>query len=691
MKNEAQKKRLPAQNIFYKFALLLVSVACIVYFLPREKQSSYQFEVGRPWPYGQLMAEFDFPIYKSDEVIAKEKDSIMQFYFPYYHENDTLLRHQTTRLKNKFLQLSPETKFENTLLSVLKDIYAHGIMATEHYSALQKDSIEFISVYKDKAANKRPVTEVYSTKSAYELLMNTDSLNLDRNLLQQLDLLDVLIPNLTYDKDRSEALIDELQSSISYTTDMVFSGTKIVDRGEIVTPTTYRILESWLKESQQRESEIGQDKMALLIGQIIFVSIILLCFIIYLTLFRNDYFEKIHTTALLFSIMIIFPVLTSLMVRANLFSVYIIPYAMAPMIIRVFLDSRTASMAMLTLTVLCSIGLRFPYEFILIQVVSGWASILSLRELSQRSQLMRAAAIVTLVNVVFYFGFEMIHENDLTKLNVSMYKYFCVNGVLLLFTYPLLYMLEKLFSFTSDVTLIELSNINSPLMQRLSEVAPGTFQHSMQVANLAAEVAKKIEAKSQLVRTGALYHDIGKLQDPVFFTENQTGVNPHSALTETHSAEIIINHVTYGLKLAEKYNLPTIIKDFIRTHHGKGMASYFYISYKNNHPDEEIDESKFRYPGPNPTTKEQAILMMADSVEAASRSLPEYTEESIGKLVDKIIDGQMNNGNFLLCPITFRDIALAKQVFKEKLKTIYHTRIQYPDLKVTADPHHNKQ
>ena len=308
-------------------------------------------------------------------------------------------------------------------------------------------------------------------------------------------------------------------------------------------------------------------------------------------------------------------------------------------------------------------------------------SIYSLRELSQRSQLLRTALVVFASYALLYFAFELIHEDDLTKLNTRMYIYFMINGILLLFAYPLLFILEKTFGFTSNVTLVELSNINNSLLREMSEIAPGTFQHSLQMANLAAEAANKIGAKSQLVRTGALYHDIGKMVNPAFFTENQSGVNPHKSLNYEQSAQVIISHITDGLKLAEKHNLPKVIKDFISTHHGRGLTKYFYISYNNAHPDEEVDAEKFRYPGPNPFTKEQAILMMADSVEAASRSLPEYTEESIGTLVDKIIDAQVAEGFFKECPITFKDIALVKALFKEKLKTMYHTRISYPELK----------
>ena len=443
---------------------------------------------------------------------------------------------------------------------------------------------------------------------------------------------------------------------------------------------TYDILNSLEKEWEKR-SETLQEKRLTIVGQILFVSLFIACFMFYLELFRKDYYDRKGNLSLLFMLIICFPVLSSIIVEENLTSIYVIPFAMIPIIIRIFLDSRTAFMAHVTIILLCSITLRYPHEFILLQMLTGMAAIYSLRELSQRSQLFRTTFIVFACYTLLYFAFELIHEDDLTKLNTRMYIYFGINGILLLFTYPLLFALEKIFGFTSNVTLVELSNINHPLLRKMSEIAPGTFQHSLQMSNLAAEAANRIGAKSQLVRTGALYHDIGKLENPAFFTENQSGVNPHKSLGYEQSAQVIINHVVDGLKLADKYNLPKVIKDFIDTHHGRGVTKYFYISYQNEHPDEEVNIEKFRYPGINPFTKEQAILMMADSVEAASRSLAEYTEESIGALVDKIIDSQVADGFFKECPITFKDISSVKALFKEKLKTIYHTRITYPELK----------
>jgi len=332
---------------------------------------------------------------------------------------------------------------------------------------------------------------------------------------------------------------------------------------------------------------------------------------------------------------------------------------------------------------ICAALLQHPLEFIAVEEVAGLVAIFSLRELSSRSQLFWAAALITGATMLVNLSLYWIRSGDINQLDYSEFNYLLLNGVLLFCSYPLLYIMEKAFNFTSNITLIELSDMNKELLRRMSEVAPGTFQHSIQVGNLAAEIARKIGAKSQLVRTGALYHDIGKIQNPAYFTENQAGMNPHEGKTYVESAQLLISHVTEGLKLADKYNLPQVICDFIATHHGQGKTRYFYVKQKNEHPDEPVDDLLFTYPGPNPQTKEQAILMMADAVEAASRSLNDYSEQSIRQLVERIIDSQVSEGYFRDCPITYRDIQYAKTVLIEKLKTIYHTRISYPELKKT--------
>ena len=684
MRSFKTSKRFSYKNLIYKSLIFIATVSVIVYFLPNEGKFNYQFDINKPWKYGLLQASFDFPIYKNDLQVQKEQDSILADYQPYFQIDKEAEKNVLSKLRedyNKTLRHSlPGTDYVRYIERTLKALYEDGIIAGNDLKRMEEDSIIAIRLVDKNVATSRFIDQLYTVKEAYEYLLNADTAHYKKKILQQCNLNDYITPNLVYDEEKSEAEQKDLLSNISWANGFVLNGQKIIDRGEIVDEQTYNILESLRKEWEKRSDSV-QEKRLTLAGQILYVGIFLFCFMAYLELFRADYYERKGTLTLLFALIVFFPVLSSIMVEQNLSSIYVVPFAMIPIIVRVFLDSRTAFMAHVTIILLCSITLRFPHEFILLQVVAGMVAIYSLRELSQRSQLLRTALVVFISYALLYFAFELIHEDDLTKLNTRMYIYFMINGILLLFAYPLLFLLEKIFGFTSDVTLVELSNINNSLLREMSEVAPGTFQHSLQMANLAAAAANKIGGKSQLVRTGALYHDIGKMVNPAFFTENQSGVNPHKSLSYEQSAQVIISHITDGLKLAEKHNLPKVIKDFISTHHGRGLTKYFYISYKNEHPDEEVDQEKFRYPGPNPFTKEQAVLMMADSVEAASRSLPEYTEESISTLVDKIIDTQVSEGYFKECPITFKDIATVKALFKEKLKTMYHTRISYPELK----------
>lgn len=683
MKLSKNKRGIISNEALYRILLFVITVTAIVYFLPREGKFNYQFAINKPWKYGQLMATFDFPIYKEDHVIKKERDSLIASFQPYF-EIDTSMTKQMLAAFKKDYQLKkihfPSEHYYRYIEDNLKRIYNAGIISSESRNEIG-DSTLSVMIVNEKLANSKPIKDIFTTKQAYEALLYSDTTHFNLNIIKQSSLHNYITANLKYDRPRTETAKEELLKTYSWATGMIISGQKIIDRGDIIDKETYNILESLRKESIKR-SESSIQKRLILGGQTLFVGILVLGFMLYLDLFRKDYYSHKGSVSLLFTLIIFYSIVTALMITHNFFSIYIIPYAMLPVIVRIFFDSRTAFITHVLTILLCSIVLRYPYEFILVQLTAGLASIFSLRELSQRSQLFRTALLVIITYAIVYFAFELITENDFSKINGRMYTYFVINGILLLFTYPLLFLLEKTFGFTSNVTLVELSNINNNLLRKLSETAPGTFQHSMQVANLAAEAAIRVKAKSQLVRTGALYHDIGKMENPAFFTENQLGtLNPHKRLSYEQSAEVVINHVIDGLKLAEKHNLPQAVKDFIVTHHGKGTTKYFYISWKNEHPNEEPKEELFHYPGPNPFSKETAILMMADAVEASSRSLPEYTEESIGSLVERIVDSQVAEGYFKNCPITFKDIETIKSVFKEKLKTTYHTRISYPELK----------
>lgn len=670
---------------FYKVSIALIAVALIVYFMPREQRGEYQFELNHPWRHGQLIAAFDFPIYKSEEAVRAEQDSVLRLFKPYYSLNEQTGTEEVENLKKEIKEGRLAGVMTNPannayLLKKLGLIYQRGIISIEDLDKLHKDSVKSIMLTENNSALSVNIDRLLTVKEAYAQLVYTDTSHYKTNLLQQCNLQEFLTPNIIYNEEHSTTAKNELLASVPWSSGMVLSGTKIIDRGEIINSKTYDILQSLTKENEKRR-ETQTERRLTLFGQTLFTLILVGCFFFYLELFRRDYFDRSRTLFLLVGLIVFFSIITSLMVTHNFFNVYVIPYAMLPIIVRIFMDSRTAFMAHIFTIFICSIILRYPFEFLLIQLVSGITAIYSLRELSQRSQLFRAVLQVVLVSMLFYFAYDLIRIEEIDKLDTSIYIYLAINGVLLLLTYPMLFLIEKVFEFTSNVTLVELSNINNPLLRRMSEEAPGTFQHSLQVSNIAAEAARTIGANSQLVRTAALYHDIGKIDNPVFFTENQSGVNPHNALSHTESAQIIINHVTNGLHLADKYNLPAVIKRFIASHHGLSMTKFFYISYKNEHPDEEVDEKPFTYPGPNPSTQEEAILMMTDAVEAASRSLPTYTEESISNLVDKIIDGQVADGVFRHCPITFKDIETVKSLFKEKLKTVYHTRISYPEIK----------
>ncbi len=669
------------RNLATKTVLVCITVAIIVWFLPRNEGRMYRYDVGKPWMYGSVIAKFDFPIYKTVEAIKHEQDSLLKHFQPYYSLNPLIEKKQVERFLHDYEQgiNGLPKEYVGIVARQMQEIYQMGIINTNEYNNIFKDSTSMIRFVSGKNAKSLKVSSFYSTIAAYEHIFANEKLAAQRAILSRCNLNNYIEANIVYDKEKSDAEKNDLLSSIPLASGMVMSGQKIIDRGEIVNDYTCRVLNSFDKEMKRRSST--QDEiMTTFIGQILFVLILVMMFTSYLTLFRKDYFEKPRSITMLYTMITLFPILVSMMMKHNFFSVYIIPFAMAAIFVRVFMDSRTAFITHVTMILICAAAVKYQYEFIIVQLASGLVAIYSLRELSKRSQIFITAILVTISSCIVYLALQLMQDNQVFNIDPSMYTYFIINGIFLLLSYPMMYLIEKMFGFISNVTLFELSNTNKGLLRNLSEIAPGTFQHSITVGNLAAEIANRIHANSLLVRTGALYHDIGKMTNPVFFTENQAGVNPHDQLSDLESAQIIISHVTEGLKLAEKFNLPGIIKDFISTHHGTGLTKYFYINYCNEHPDEQVDKEMFQYPGPNPFTREQAILMMADTVEAASRSLNEYTEESISTLTNKLIDSQVADGFFRECPITFRDIALAKSVLIERLKSIYHTRISYPHL-----------
>ena len=670
---------------------LLVSVVTLIYFLPRESKFGYVYELNKPWHYPQLIASYDFVIYKTDDEVKRERDSVVRQFVPYYRVDSLVAEKQIAALRKDFYA----GKFRGIpvyylprLVENLRQIYGRGILDVSDYEGFLKGDSHVLRLIRGQEATTGEVENFFTIRTAYDYLLNRDKGALSQEALRECNLNDYLAVNVKNDTAKNRL---ELQSELSQVSDnigMVQSGQLVIDRGQIVNAEHVRILNSLKKESEQR-MDPSRGYWFIFAGQVIFVILLISLLFTYLKLFRRDYFSSPHSVLLLFSFVTVFPVITYLMMAHHFYSVYLVPYALIPIFVRIFMDSRTSFMAVVTSSLLSALSLHSPFEFVLWQIVTGATVIYSLRELTERSQLLRTVLAVVVVGLVISIGYDLSQGLNGDAFDRSRIVYMIIGGILLLFAYPLMYFVEKLFGFTSSVTLVELTNTNNPILRKMSKVAQGTFNHSMQVSNLAAEVADKIGAKAQLARTGALYHDIGKVLNPAFFTENQSGVNPHDTISEERSAQIIINHVTDGLRLAEKYHLPQVIKEFIRTHHGTGLVKYFYIQYCNKHVGETVDEEAFRYPGPNPQTREQAVVMMCDSVEAASRSLKEYTEESITQLVNRIVDSQLAEGHFKECPITFRDIADAKRTLIDSLKTIYHTRISYPEIKKPTDQAQN--
>lgn len=692
-----------------RFVVMIATVAIITYFMPDWRKFKYtDVKLGAPWHHQPLIALHSFNVYMPDSMLAAKKDSIRQATPAYFNRRfnvrDTMenrIFDETQKLIQKdgrFSGIDAEP-YRKSLLERLDKIYEKGVIGQAEYDSLKALKLNSIKIIKNGvAAEPVKLDSVYSTSVAYHILSRPtpgkadtkDSL--ETPFLQALNINAYMEANLLFDKMKTDEEINQQVKAISDEKDGVQKNEKIIDRGEIVDEVKLAKIKAY-QANMENMSE-NEKPFKVYLGQALFVLLIVIVLNTFLYIFRRDYFLNKRAYLMLFILPTVFCVITGTMEQHTLLHIYAIPFCMVPIIIRVFLDSRVAFTFHLATVLVASVCITNHYEFIILQTIAGMVAVQTLRQMTQRSQFVRTMLLVTATLLATHFIYQLMTVEDVSRDLSSRdpYYWLIVSGLLLLFAYPLFWLMEKFFGFTSEVTLVELSNTNHPLLQKLMEEAPGTFQHSTQVAILASEVAKKLRANVQLVRTGAMYHDVGKLSRPVFFTENQSGKNPHERISPIKSAEVIIGHVIEGVKLAEHYDLPEVIKRFILTHHGKGKAKYFYVTYKNQHPEAEIDETKFTYPGPNPETKEEAILMMADAIEAASRSLPEYTEDNISALVDKIVLSQVQEGFFDNSDISFKDINIARKAFKERLKTIYHTRISYPELiKPESNEEENKK
>lgn len=618
-------------SYIFRIGLFAIVAILIVLMFPRYTNAfRYHYEIGKPWGYNALTADYDFLIYKTDNQMADEQKHLMSGFSPCF----------------KYIP-----KVQRQVL----------VIAHQEMDWIKEEGFATISVVQNNVHRKYVLSEVYTPKSAYE--------HYGYECAQ----------NLVLDTALTQAMRTKQLSSLSPTQGMVQKGERIIDKGEIVNERTYQILQS-LARATQDDTTANNQRAWSMMGKSILVVLFLCLFVIYLYVFRRQYLNDLSMVLFFNMLMVIVVGLACLVLRFDM-SIYLIPFAWIPILTSVFFDSRTALFLHFTTVLVVSVIAPAPVEFFFVQMVVGMVAVSSLSDMTRRAQLVQTSAWIFAAQVVAYTSIVFAQTGTWSALNPWFYLHFFICALLTIGCYGLIYAFEKIFHFISSITLVELTDINSHLLLSLAEKAPGTFQHSMQVSNLASEAAKTIGANALLVRTGALYHDIGKMANPQYYTENQQGMaNPLSSMDPKEAAQLIIAHVTEGEQIARKNRLPEVIINFILTHHGTSLTRYFYNTYCNAHPNEEVDKTLFQYPGPKPTTKEAAIVMMADAIEARSRSIEDFSEKSIAELVDQMIDTQIADGQFSETPLSFKDVEDIRRVFKARITAMNHHRISYPTL-----------
>ena len=666
------------KNLLY---VLLITVAGIIitFFLPGKNFNALIYEQGKPWTHPILTAPFDIPI-EYDSITARQiTDSIDQNTARIYKRDNAVATRQISLLSQDLQKRDDVSAFvQRTLVDEVSSLYAGGIVDAETTTGIRNGDIKEVRIMANNIAEVVDPESLMSVKDAYKQLDSVLSHPYFRTTLSKISVNNYLVPNLVYDSIETNKLLEDAYRKALAPQGIVQTGEAIIDHGDIVTPQKYAILQTYERMMQEKAMQSGGLNLSI-IGQAIFVAIMMLILFFFMKLIRPRTYKVTRKMVFIISFITVFIVVVELIVGFRYILIYAVPFALVPIIMTTFLDSRTAFFIHMIVVLLCSLVAKDQAEFIIMQFVAGNIAIVSIKEMSRRSQLFACAFFIFIAYCLLYTSMVLIRSGNLETVGWHEYAMFAFNCVVLAVAYILIYVIEKLFGFTSTVTLVELSDINTPELRMLSEACPGTFQHSLQVANLAQEAARKINANSQLARAGALYHDIGKINNPAFFTENQIGVNPHDALTYTQSARIVINHVADGIKRAEKAKLPQVIRDFIAQHHGKGKARYFYTLACKANDNQPVDPAPYTYPGPNPQTKEAAIMMMADACEAATRSLKEPDEKSIAAIVEKVINNQIVEGLLDEAPISFKDVGIIKRTFIERLRTFYHLRIAYPD------------
>lgn len=676
--------------IFINLGLVAAAITLILLLLPHDDRQSYNYELNQPWRYQLLTADFDMPILRDSTSARQMRDSIDRAFVPFVKRDASVGQTNISKFRNAIASKLPHSR-ASVLTDLLSRVYSIGIVDARTYDRIHSGANGHLRVADvENGANAVQTIDATDMMSPPKAFQYIDSLYhagmsgtaaaeaLDNDVAHMLGA--VLVPNIVTDTTADNKFREQEFLTVNGALGVIKKGQRIVDRGEIVTPQIFTNLNTYMEIAERNHHGDGKTSY-FMVGQALYLLLCFAALYAFLRIFRRSFLNSAKNMVFLISFISAFAMFAILMFEYVGNGIYFVPFAAIPLVILVFFDSRTAIFSLLISVMISALVAVFPFPFIFMELAAGLSAAFSIKTLERRSQLLLTALYSFGAYVLSYIISTLVTDGTLAAFDWHIIGAFAINAVVLSFAYFLILIIEKIYGFTSTVTLVELSDINNPLLRRLAEEAPGTFQHSMQVSTLAAEAARAIGANTQLVRTGALYHDIGKLDGPIFFTENQHGVNPHTGLNPETSAQKIISHVISGLSIAQREKLPEVIRHFISEHHGRSVTRFFYNTAVNENPEGTVDRARFTYPGPNPQSRETAILMMADSVEAASRSLPEYTPDAISALVDKIIDGQEKEGLFDESPISFRDILTIKNTFKKRLSTIYHSRVAYPELR----------
>ncbi len=663
------------KNKVYLALAFVAAATMIVYFMPRMTRNHYTYEENRPWAYSLLRAPFDIPVYRDSATVKRMTDSIDNSLVPIFRRDDAQARQVMARIAAAD---SIPRHLRGRLESALARVYRQGIVDAATAALIARGELTEVKFNENNVNVTRKTSNYLSQRGAYAYIDSLMSGADEHRAFQAAGLSALILPNIVEDREATRQYRESLLQPVVAGVGLIQKGEKIIGPAEIVTPQLYQVLKTYELMLDKQSSFDRSQRINSYAGKAIFVMLLLGMLYTYMYFYLPGGMQRVKLVLLPLLLLVVFLIFTVLVSKVFRSGIYTVPLAILPIMVAVFYDSRTAFFSYVIEVLLCAVAASYPLEFVSVEMVAGTFVLFSLRDLSRRSQLLRSALVGFVAYVASYVGFELMMAGTLGALSWRLIGYFGINAVLISFAYILIFVVEKLFGLVSTVTLVELSDINNHTIRELSRECPGTFQHSMAVSNLATEAAHRIGANVQLVRAGALYHDIGKIDNPAFFTENQYGVNPHDALTPVQSAGIIVRHITDGLRRAEKVKLPKAVRDLIAQHHGRGRAKYFYTMECRNHPDSEVDPAPFTYPGPNPQTREASVLMMADSVEAASRSLTDHSPEAISNLVNRLIDGQVADGLHNESPLSFRDIKDIKETFISRLRSMYHARVQYP-------------